>query len=131
MYTNKNHCYLAVSNHGNHEGHNRIWNLTLLPNDLAARKMEKELKEKYQDDRTVDIMTSDDVRHYQDKGNRLTGDIQLFAKCYGVRDKEAGNIIEDGLSYYEALDDIQYYEALDIKEGNFTPDFYEIFNEND
>ena len=45
---------------------------------------------------------------------------------YIIRDKETGNIIEETATYEEAKKIIIDYENEDKKEGNYTPDFYEI-----
>ena len=45
---------------------------------------------------------------------------------YIIRDREAGNIIEQVTTHKEAEEIVQKYEEEDKKEGNYTEDFYEI-----
>ena len=47
-------------------------------------------------------------------------------KTYIIRDKEAGNEIEEASSYEEAKKIIESYEAEDKVEGINSVDFYEI-----
>lgn len=47
-------------------------------------------------------------------------------KTYKIQDREAGNVIDKGLSYTDALLAIKDYEAIDRVEDTYTPDFYEI-----
>lgn len=49
---------------------------------------------------------------------------------YYVRDREAGNIIEECANLKQAKELVKQYESDDKKDGIFTPDFYEIINEN-
>ena len=51
-------------------------------------------------------------------------------KKYIIQDKEAGNIIESNLTLEKANELLKLYEETDKKEGNYTPDFYEIVLEN-
>ena len=51
-------------------------------------------------------------------------------KTFTIRDAEAGNVIETGLHYSEAYMMRLNYEREDKKNGNYTPDFYEIIAEN-
>jgi len=48
---------------------------------------------------------------------------------YKIQDREAGNIIETGLTYTEAQKTLKEFEETDKKEGTYTPDFYEIVEE--
>lgn len=45
---------------------------------------------------------------------------------YVIRDREAGNVIDEFNTLEEAENMIDIYEAQDIEEGTYTPDFYEI-----
>ena len=47
-------------------------------------------------------------------------------KTYKIQDREAGNVIETGLSLNEAKRQLSKFEEQDKKDGYFTPDFYEI-----
>ena len=49
---------------------------------------------------------------------------------YYVRDKEAGNIIEECANLEQAKELVKQYESDDKKDGIFTPNFYEIIDEN-
>lgn len=48
---------------------------------------------------------------------------------YTIQDKEAGNVIETGLTLDEAKATLEKFENDDKKEGSYTPDFYEIVEE--
>ena len=48
---------------------------------------------------------------------------------YKIQDREAGNVIETGLTLEEATKMLVQFEADDKKEGVYTPDFYEIVEE--
>ena len=56
--------------------------------------------------------------------NKITGK-------YIIRDREAGNVIEEASSYYEATEIIDRYESEDKEEGIYTIDFYEIIKRED
>lgn len=45
---------------------------------------------------------------------------------FKIQDREAGNIIELGLTLDEAEQFLQEFEKQDKKEGIYVPDFYEI-----
>ncbi len=45
---------------------------------------------------------------------------------FAVCDHEAGNIISEHNSFEEALTALKEYEQEDIKDGNYTPYFYEV-----
>lgn len=45
-------------------------------------------------------------------------------------DREAGNKIEAFSTIEEALKAIAAYEAEDKKDGTYTPDFYDVVNED-
>lgn len=45
-------------------------------------------------------------------------------------DREAGNKIEEFSSIEEAQKTIIAYEEEDKKDGTYTPDFYDVVNEN-
>jgi len=52
-------------------------------------------------------------------------------KTYKTQDKEAGNVIETGLTESQAKSKIVVYEDIDKREGNYTPDFYEYKEEKE
>lgn len=54
---------------------------------------------------------------------------KLIMKIY-TADKEAGNKIEEFATIEEAKKAILEYEKDDKKEGIYTPDFYDIVNED-
>lgn len=45
---------------------------------------------------------------------------------YIIRDREAGNIISKFTSYSDAAKELEAYEAENKRNGEYTPDFYEI-----
>lgn len=47
---------------------------------------------------------------------------------YRVQDRETGCLIDSFDNYEDALAALKAYEGIDLKEGNFTPDFYEVVN---
>ena len=47
-------------------------------------------------------------------------------KKYIIQDCETGTFIDQFNTYQEAREELERYEEEDKKEGNFTPDFYEI-----
>ena len=47
---------------------------------------------------------------------------------YIIRDREAGNAIEWAETIEEAKEIVKQYEKIDKKDGNYTPNFYEIYN---
>ena len=49
---------------------------------------------------------------------------------YYTADREAGNKIEAFDSIEEALKAIAAYEAEDERNGTYTPDFYDVVNED-
>ena len=49
-------------------------------------------------------------------------------KRFVVRDKEAGNIIDSFSELLAAQDWVQFSEDWDKKEGTYTPDFYEVYD---
>jgi hypothetical protein len=53
-----------------------------------------------------------------------------FEPTYRIQDREAGNVIEVGLSYEEAQETLAKFEADDKENGTYTEDFYEIVQEN-
>jgi hypothetical protein len=53
-----------------------------------------------------------------------------FKPTYRIQDREAGNVIEVGLSYEEAQETLAKFEADDKENGTYTEDFYEIVQEN-
>lgn len=52
-------------------------------------------------------------------------------KKFITRDREAGNKIEEFATYEEAQAAIAAYEAEDKENGDFTEDFYEIYEEDE
>jgi len=46
---------------------------------------------------------------------------------YGIRDREAGNVIESNLTYDEAVRTLNMYESQDKEDGTYTDGFYEIY----
>jgi hypothetical protein len=50
-------------------------------------------------------------------------------KTYKIQDREAGNVIETGLTFEEAQKTLKEFEESDKKEGIYVPDFYEIKEE--
>lgn len=50
-------------------------------------------------------------------------------KKYIIRDREAGNKIASFDSYEEAAKELENYEAEDKRNEEYTPDFYEIVEE--
>lgn len=53
-------------------------------------------------------------------------------KTYKIIDREAGNVIDYGFKTPEsAVLKLKEFEKIDKDEGNFTPDFYEVAEEND
>ena len=46
-----------------------------------------------------------------------------------TRDRETGTIIDEFMTLEEAEDAIRKYEATDEKEGTYSENFYEIYNE--
>jgi hypothetical protein len=53
----------------------------------------------------------------------------MTKKTYRIQDREAGNVIETGLSYQEAQEMLAKFEADDKADGTYTEDFYEIVEE--
>jgi len=45
---------------------------------------------------------------------------------FRIQDREAGNVIEECETLEQAKTLVAQYEKTDKKEGNYTPDFYEI-----
>jgi len=50
---------------------------------------------------------------------------------YRIQDREAGNVIERGLTEERANELIAKYEQEDQRDGTYTPDFYEIVEEEE
>jgi len=48
---------------------------------------------------------------------------------FTIRDKEAGNIIESGLTETKAKILLEEFENQDKANGSYTPEFYEIIEE--
>jgi hypothetical protein len=51
-------------------------------------------------------------------------------KKFIIRDHEAGNFIDEFNTIEEAQQELEKYENEDKQEGTFSPDFYEIVQEN-
>ena len=47
-------------------------------------------------------------------------------KKYKIQDREAGNVIEENLTFEQAQEMVLAFVKADKKEGNYTPEFYEI-----
>lgn len=52
-------------------------------------------------------------------------------KKYIIRDREAGNKIASFDNYDEAAKELENYEAEDERNEEYTPDFYEIIEDNE
>jgi hypothetical protein len=50
-------------------------------------------------------------------------------KTFKIQDREAGNVIETGLTQEEAKKMLEKFEEDDKKDGIYEPDFYEIVEE--
>lgn len=66
------------------------------------------------------------VEILDEKLKELKGANQMTFK---IQDREAGNIIESGLSLEEANKMLEKFENDDKIEGTYTPNFYEIVEE--
>ena len=51
-----------------------------------------------------------------------------FIYIYGVRCKETGTPIDKGYTEEQAKGLIEKFEELDKGNGNYSPDFYEVYN---
>jgi hypothetical protein len=51
-------------------------------------------------------------------------------KKYIIQDHETGTFIDEFETYQEAQKELERYENEDKQDGTFTPDFYEIVQEN-
>ena len=47
-------------------------------------------------------------------------------KNHVIRDREAGNVIDEFTDYGSAHAELEKYEAADKRDGTYVPDFYEI-----
>jgi hypothetical protein len=47
-------------------------------------------------------------------------------RTYTIRDREAGNVIESGLTHKQALSMLKRFEKTDKEDGVFVSNFYEI-----
>ena len=47
-------------------------------------------------------------------------------RIFKIQDREAGNVIEKGLTYEEAVDLLEKFEEEDKNDGTYTENFYEI-----
>lgn len=70
----------------------------------------------------------DDLECYVENGNVLydcrTG---KFGDCkFVIRDREAGNVIDEFSDYFKAEESLALYEWQDKKDGIYEKDFYEI-----
>lgn len=52
-------------------------------------------------------------------------------KTYKIQDKQAGNVIDKGLSQEEADKLLAKYEEQDKANGDYTPDFYEVVEDEE
>lgn len=52
-------------------------------------------------------------------------------KKYVLRDKEAGNFINEYLTLQDAENSLKDFESIDKANNEYTPDFYEIKEVND
>jgi hypothetical protein len=53
-----------------------------------------------------------------------------MSKTFKIQDREAGNLISGGFTSYEdAAETLKDFETEDMAEGTYTPDFYEIVEE--
>ena len=50
---------------------------------------------------------------------------------YRIQDREAGNVIERGLTEDRANELLARYEKEDQRDGTYTPDFYAIVKEEE
>ena len=50
-------------------------------------------------------------------------------KKFKIQDREAGNVIEFGLTLEEAEELLTRFEEEDKQDGTYTPNFYEIAEE--
>ena len=57
--------------------------------------------------------------------------LEFHAKRYAIRDREAGNVIDECDHLIEAEDLINQYEYDDKEDGTYEPDFYEIYDWDD
>jgi Tfp pilus assembly protein PilX len=48
---------------------------------------------------------------------------------YKIQDREAGNVIDTGLTKAQAEAKLKEYELKDKESGDYSPDFYEIKEE--
>jgi len=113
MKTQKKHIYVALANHGNHTGYNRIWQLTKCESLKIANKLKNDLFEQYQDDRYVTIMDSDDIMYCMQYENRIIGDIEYFNKNYSLCDGITSEEIEKDLNYYETFEFLKLLKKTD------------------
>lgn len=52
-------------------------------------------------------------------------------KTYRIQDREAGNVIETGITSFEAAKELlESFEKFDRNESSYAPDFYEIKEED-
>jgi len=58
----------------------------------------------------------------------LKGDVKMKT-TYKIQDREAGNVIDTGLTLKHAERLLKHYEKVDKQEGTYKPDFYEIKEE--
>ena len=51
-------------------------------------------------------------------------------KTYIIQQKETGTLIDEFISLIQAEEALREYEQMDKNEGVYTPDFYEIIENN-
>ena len=117
--------YYVTTTHGGDE-------FTVLKTDDKAEAIaeaRRSLKSSYND--TVEIrMYAHDVED-DDCDNWDYDNLEFHAKRYAVRDREAGNVIDECDHIAEAEDMINQYEYDDKEDGNYEPNFYEIYDWDD
>lgn len=82
--------------------------------DKANRDAFELIQADEDEDGNIDLDTATVIRRF-----KLTGK-------WIIRDREAGNVIEEEYSLEAARDTLRSYEETDRIEGTYTPDFYEI-----
>ena len=106
-------------------------------NKDAYERMKNDLQEKAQrtgrDSMDVGIMedifaNSFDINIKRETAKKVIELIEndKAGKKYIIRDREAGNFIDEFDTLEEAQKEPERYEQMDKDEGDYTPDFYEI-----
>ncbi len=95
----------------------------------AIHEARREMENKYNE--SVEIrMYVEDIEK-EDCSNFDYDIIPMKPKRYAVRDREAGNVIDLCDSLSEAMLLIETYESNDMDEGNYSENFYEIYDYDD